>query len=262
MSESLQKPSRDKESLALPEDIAARLGARRHGLIMQWIRDVNGAFDAALARYITSESLVLDAGCSRGDPDLPALTRSRRLVGCDVDMPGLRANRIAQDRVFAPLDVLPFRNGAFDVVVCKFVLEHVAAPARVFAEFWRVLRPGGVLAVLTPNRLSLFAAVASTLPYSFKRWLKKALFGGHEEDTFRTYYRANTPGALERLARQAGFAREHMQMLAGMWAFFIFSSPLARLVRAIERAQSKTPVIRHCSTHILGVWRKPAEAAA
>ncbi|MBM3290737.1 MAG: class I SAM-dependent methyltransferase, partial [Candidatus Hydrogenedentes bacterium] len=143
MNASSPKPSRDKRTLAIPEDMAAHLGARRYRLLMQWIRDVNGAYDAALSAAITDQSVVLDAGCSRGDPDLPSIANAKHAVGCDTDLPGLRANTIVRDRVASALETLPFRDGAFDVIVCKFVVEHVPSPARVFAEYWRVLRPGG-----------------------------------------------------------------------------------------------------------------------
>lgn len=262
MNASSPKPSRDKSARAIPDDIAERLGARRYRLLMQWIRDVNGTYDAALASVITDKSIVLDAGCSRGDPDLPSLSNAKQTVGCDADIAGLRANTLVRDRVAASLETLPFRNEAFDVIVCKFVIEHVPSPLRVFKEFWRVLRPGGVLALLTPNRLSLFAFVSTLVPYNLKQSIKKRLFGGHPEDTFRTYYRANTPRALGRLLRESGFTRDRIEMLAGLWAFFIFSTPLARCVRAIERAQTRVPLLRQYSTHILGVWRKPLGAGA
>ena len=42
---------------------------------------------------------------------------------------------------------LPFRDAAFDLVVCRNVLDHVESPPRVVAELARVLRPGGLLYV-------------------------------------------------------------------------------------------------------------------
>ncbi len=47
---------------------------------------------------------------------------------------------------------LPHADGAFDLVICSEVLEHVREDRRAVAEITRVLRPGGVLAVSVPRR--------------------------------------------------------------------------------------------------------------
>jgi len=254
------KSSPKRDSLAMDPDVIERIGVSRYRSIKLWVSDVNGRFDRTLETYVNEASLLLDAGCSRGDPDLPSLKKARRVVGCDMDWAGLRANGLADSRVVAPLDGLPFRSGSFDIIVCKFVVEHLAAPLGVFQEFLRVLKPGGVVAVLTPNRNSPFALVSALIPLRAKKSFKRYLFGGHDEDTFPTRYQANTPRRLSALMRQAGFRREHFEMLAGMWAFFIFNSVVARLVRAIENLQLRVPGLRNCSTHMSGVWRKPAAA--
>jgi ubiquinone/menaquinone biosynthesis C-methylase UbiE len=44
---------------------------------------------------------------------------------------------------------LPFEDGAFDTVLAAHMLYHLADPAAGIAEMFRVLRPGGVLAVTT-----------------------------------------------------------------------------------------------------------------
>ncbi len=44
---------------------------------------------------------------------------------------------------------LPFKDGAFDVVVANHMLYHVPEPARAAAEFARVLTPEGVLMAAT-----------------------------------------------------------------------------------------------------------------
>ncbi|MEX2026589.1 MAG: methyltransferase domain-containing protein, partial [Pirellulaceae bacterium] len=38
---------------------------------------------------------------------------------------------------------LPFADGSFDLVYCRYLLEHVANPVRVLSEMRRVTRPGG-----------------------------------------------------------------------------------------------------------------------
>jgi demethylmenaquinone methyltransferase / 2-methoxy-6-polyprenyl-1,4-benzoquinol methylase len=42
---------------------------------------------------------------------------------------------------------LPFRDGTFGAVLAHSVLESGVEPTRLLAEAWRVLRPGGRLAV-------------------------------------------------------------------------------------------------------------------
>jgi len=262
MSASSKNSSQPKQHLAMDPNVVERIGTSRYRLIKLWVADVNGPYEEAIASHVDSDSVLLDAGCSRGDPDIPSLARVRHTVGCDVDMPGLRANTIAHDRVFAPLDALPFKSNAFDAIICKFVIEHLPDPLAAFREFARVLRPGGIVAVLTPNRFSPFAMMSSLIPHRMKEAFKGFLFGGHDEDTFPTLYRANTPGRLDALMREAGFFTLRLEMLAGMWAFFIFNRPLALAVRAVERGMMHTPGLRRLSTHMLGVWQKPIAAGA
>ena len=51
---------------------------------------------------------------------------------------------------------LPFQDGRFDIVSCRFAFHHFEAPERAFAEMARVCKPGG--------RLVLCDAVASDDP--------------------------------------------------------------------------------------------------
>jgi ubiquinone/menaquinone biosynthesis C-methylase UbiE len=260
MKRSSQNSPGTENSLALDPDIAARLGVKRYRLIKQWISEVNGPFDAVVAPCVAGSKVVLDAGCSRGDPDLPSVRDSAHPVAYDADLAGLRANTLVRDRVQGMLEALPFRSESFDVVVCKFVVEHLESPQTTFREFWRVLRPGGVVAVLTTNRWSPFAVVSRLVPYRAKQALKSRLFGGHDEDTFRAVYRANSARRLRALMDGAGFAEKRLEMLAGMWAFFIFSGALARAVRAAERACGRLPGLHRGGTYLMGLWQKPVMA--
>ena len=49
-----------------------------------------------------------------------------------------------------PLHEIPVADGFFDTIICNAVLEHVANPEEVLAEFHRVCRPGGVLYLTVP----------------------------------------------------------------------------------------------------------------
>jgi SAM-dependent methyltransferase len=49
---------------------------------------------------------------------------------------------------------LPFADKSFDLVYCRYVLEHVAAPLRVLREAHRVLKPGGKIRLQENNILA------------------------------------------------------------------------------------------------------------
>lgn len=49
---------------------------------------------------------------------------------------------------------LPFADGSFDLVYCRYLVEHVADPMRVLAEMRRVTRSGGCVAAME-NDISL-----------------------------------------------------------------------------------------------------------
>ncbi len=68
------------------------------------------------------------------------------------DVPGIR-------RVQGAVNALPYRDGAFDVVVCCWVLQHLEDPEGAVRELVRVLRPGGKLLLAVPNGPQPFKAI-------------------------------------------------------------------------------------------------------
>ena len=59
---------------------------------------------------------------------------------------GARAETVRGDAY-----ALPFEDGSFDAVVAAEVLEHLHDDERAMAELFRVLRPGGLMAVTVPR---------------------------------------------------------------------------------------------------------------
>lgn len=52
---------------------------------------------------------------------------------------------------------LPFADHSFDAIVCCEGIEHVFSPFNLMAEFSRLLRPGGILVITTPNIQNLYS---------------------------------------------------------------------------------------------------------
>lgn len=115
-----------------------------------------------LARYrwagqLVAGRTVLDAGCGVGyGTAMLAGAGAREVVGLDLSADAVEAARrtAPANASFHVGDVhaLPFDDGRFELVVCFEVIEHVESQDEVIGELARVLAPGGVLAISSPNR--------------------------------------------------------------------------------------------------------------
>jgi ubiquinone/menaquinone biosynthesis C-methylase UbiE len=162
---------------------------------------------------------VVEIGCGWGLGLHWARTLGCRVTGIDLSHEQLAwARRNLPDAVGLGLveanaRELPYRDGTFDRVMSVETLEHVFRPdrPRVFAEMARVLKPGGRLALSTPNTISLVEMVktlATRWP-ALRRRLPSACFPEAEDDA-ATYdpTRYHHPPSLAELRlrlREAGF---------------------------------------------------------
>ena len=131
------------------------------GLDLRWRRLTADMVRKALDR---PGSLAADLCCGTGDLTF-ALARvsAGRVVGADYCQPMLeiasakrRRNREAPGRArFIAADTLrlPFADGQLDMVSAAFGFRNLASYARGLAEMHRVLRPGGLAAILEFSRV-------------------------------------------------------------------------------------------------------------
>jgi 2-polyprenyl-6-hydroxyphenyl methylase / 3-demethylubiquinone-9 3-methyltransferase len=105
------------------------------------------------------ELTLLDVGCGGGILAEDFARMGLRVIGVDPAPESIQAARAHAAASDLPIDYrvgageeLPFADGAFDVVACCDVLEHVDDVGRVIAEVARVLRPGGLFLFDTINR--------------------------------------------------------------------------------------------------------------
>lgn len=108
----------------------------------------------------------------------------------------------------------PYRDGEFDAVLCCEILEHLHTdPMGLFAEMNRVLKPGGVLLLTTPNLASAHAVeetMRGASPYGYGKFE----LGGKPTDRHNREY---TAAEVARLAVAGGFAISQLRTFDFYW---------------------------------------------
>lgn len=119
---------------------------------------------------------LLDVGC--GTQPYRSLFHVREYVGLDIDSPLARERGIAD--AYYDGSRFPFDDGAFDVILCNQVLEHVFNPDEFASELRRVLVPGGRLILTVP-----FVWDEHEQPYDYARYSSFGLNALLERHGFR-----------------------------------------------------------------------------
>lgn len=110
------------------------------------------------ARSYCAGCRVLDLGCGSGYGAASLADTANSIVAVDVSAEAVAfasARYQAPNLSFHRIDAeepLPFANQEFDVVLSFQVIEHVVDEATYLREARRVLKPGGVMIIVTPDR--------------------------------------------------------------------------------------------------------------
>lgn len=133
-------------SRAHPEMYAATGRAQKAAKAIAIMRDFAASAHGG-GRALSALSL-LDIGCSTGFLSAAYAEAFGHVTGIDIDAPAVahaQASHSQANLVFAAGDsmAIAFPDASFDAVTCTHIYEHVPDAARLMAELWRVLRPGG-----------------------------------------------------------------------------------------------------------------------
>lgn len=155
----------------------------------------------------------LDIGCGSGR-FLRAMKRrglsSDRIFGLELDAAVTR--RLSQEGFRAHCErvetAASIPDTTMELVTMFHVVEHVASPTTVVGNIVRWLKPGGILAIETPNLESIDA-----------RLFRKRFWGGYH---IPRHWNLFTPRSLERLLVDQGLELERLSFQTGH-SFWMYS---------------------------------------
>jgi ubiquinone/menaquinone biosynthesis C-methylase UbiE len=151
------------------------------------------------------------------------LPKDIRYVGVDL---GVGDKNVDYSHLDAKVDLesLPLRNSCFDAAISIQVLEHMKKPWRALDELSRVLKPGGVLFLSTPQ-----GEPQHQVPYDFFRY---------------------TPFGLRSLLEERGFAIEFLRPQKGDFAKL--ENDIAHAAKAMA---GRGALGRAASLYVRGLWK-------
>ncbi len=195
---------------------------------------------------------LLDLGCGTGLFIQRYTAEGGTAVGLDISggMVEMARRRCpASDFVVGTAEVLPFREGQFDAVASLLAFSYLSRPDRMLRETYRVLRPGGSVAICTLGS-SLLTLVLVPAVYRLGELLGVRRVGVGD---FNEHYYSEEE--ILELFDRAGF--EAIQVQRCSFANIHLADPLFRIFKAAEPfVEENLPALAY---NILASGKKPLE---
>ncbi len=133
-----------------------------------WIKTFSRRLDQILKHQAPGK--VLDIGCGAGFFLEAAQAKGYDVYGLD---PSKYIVHIARQRFGerirqGVIETADYPPATFDLVVAFDTFEHIYRPLEWLQAVWRILKPGGLLAITTPDPTSLLARLSGRRWVSFK----------------------------------------------------------------------------------------------
>jgi SAM-dependent methyltransferase len=159
---------------------------------------------------------VLEAGC--GSLTMVRLPADAYVVGIDISQRQLDRNQVLHEKILGDIQSHPIEPGAYDLIICWDVLEHVERPDLAISNLSRGLAEGGLLLLAMPNPLSVKGLLTKLTPHRFHLWTYRRVYGmplaGVDgRGPFPTWLRLSAaPARVERLADSLGLEVIHRSL--------------------------------------------------
>jgi 2-polyprenyl-3-methyl-5-hydroxy-6-metoxy-1,4-benzoquinol methylase len=167
---------------------------------------------------------LLDIGCAQGFFLFSASKAGYTTKGIEISQDAVEYAReeFGLDIEAKPFEELRFTENSFDVVTLWQVLEHVPYPLMILEEVHRILKPGGLLVVSTPNIESIPAKILR------KKWW----------DIKRLHVNQFTTKTLTGILQNAGFKNASCVSYKGFVSLSILLTMVLKYLNAYERLKA------------------------
>jgi SAM-dependent methyltransferase len=207
--------------------------------------DQEVAFFTQIAALLRPDDVVLDFGAGRGefmdaDPSNYRVWlqnfrgRCSHVDGCDPDPVVLENPTLDTAAVIQIGQPLPYDDNRFDLIVSRYVFEHVADPRWAAKELLRVVKPGGWICAMTPNKWGYVALASRLVPNRMhSSALSRVQPGREAKDVFPTQYLLNRPADVRRHFGHA--ADVYHYSTSAVPSYHFDSLALMRLLQLVHR---------------------------
>lgn len=221
--------------------------------------------DAVIAEGAASGRRVLDVACGLGEIVQGLGERGAESWGIDSSDEMLRLSRRAFPEVRLPLvrgiaEAMPFRDGAFDGVVCQGSLDHFVDPSAFMREASRILRGDGRLVIALANFESMSCVVGRSR-HRLVRFIRRLPRGDarHYWHIPPDHYHTGNLAFVRRLGGSS-FKLERCYGISLFWLTSGWAGLLQRLPRKManrlltgaDRVARRTP---RFADMIVSIWR-------
>ena len=213
--------------------------------------------DVLAAAGVPTRGQLLEIGCGQGNFLRQAANRGFDVTGVEYSQfacERARANLDGRGRVLqGEITVLAGEAAAYDVCVLCDVIEHVRDPAAFLCDILRLLRPGGVLLVVTPSLASWSARFLGS------RWMEykaEHLFY-YAPDTLR---RQLAGEGFEQISIQRGVKKLSLDYVGAHFDKYPIAgiTQVLRGMRAITPRRLRQRLFSVVASGLVAVARRPA----
>ena len=152
--------------------------------------------DSSIDDFISKSDrkpVLLEVGCGRGTKDLLKIyNKCEEVIGVDPNKASLQENKYVTREINSSLESVNLPKNSVDIVISAWVFEHIESPIEGVSEIEFMLRKGGYLVFITPNKNSLPSFISRLTPHFLQAFLCRILYRRDEKDTYPTFYRLNS----------------------------------------------------------------------